>query len=162
MSEKMLVRNCSPTMAGLKTGNLFSCDFESVAQMREILRSYNRRLTPKGVRLLPVRFRNGRALIYVYRPTRLAQDLCDRTARDILHARGYRCDQPSACVARLARRLHDSEEFPHEIGLFLGYPPKDVHGFTTTRNAQSVCLISTANAPTCIPASGRKGKAWSA
>lgn len=129
MSEKMLVRNCSPTMAGLKTGNLFSCDFESVAQMREILRSYNRRLTPKGVRLLPVRFRNGRALIYVYRPTRLAQDLCDRTARDILHARGYRCDQPSACVARLARRLHDSEEFPHEIGLFLGYPPKDVHGF---------------------------------
>ena len=33
------------------------------------------------------------------------------------------CD-PFAEVARL-----EGEEFPHEIGLFLGYPPEDVEGF---------------------------------
>lgn len=129
MSENILIRNCSPTMAGLKTGNLFSCDFVSEAEMRQTLRSYNRRLTPKGVRLLPVRYRNGRALIYVYRPTRLAQDLSDGTARKILCSRGYRCENPDACVAQLAERLRRDEDFPHEIGLFLGYPPEDVHGF---------------------------------
>ena len=29
----------------------------------------------------------------------------------------------------LAKRLSDSAEFPHEIGLFLGYPIVDVIGF---------------------------------
>ena len=31
------------------------------------------------------------------------------------------------------RRLEGSEEFPHEIGLFLGYPPEDVRGFLDGR-----------------------------
>jgi len=29
MSEEMLVRYCSPTLAGMKTGNLFRAPFES-------------------------------------------------------------------------------------------------------------------------------------
>ena len=33
------------------------------------------------------------------------------------------------CVVDLVRRLKVSAEFPHEIGLFLGYPPLDVDGF---------------------------------
>jgi hypothetical protein len=32
------------------------------------------------------------------------------------------------------RRLRDSETFPHEIGLFLGYPPSDVDGFIRNPN----------------------------
>ena len=32
-------------------------------------------------------------------------------------------------VAALRRRLAQSGQFPHEIGLFLGYPPCDVLGF---------------------------------
>ena len=31
----------------------------------------------------------------------------------------------------MIRRLRQSGEFPHEIGLFLGYPPEDVQGFIT-------------------------------
>ena len=27
------------------------------------------------------------------------------------------------------QRLREAEEFPHEIGLFLSYPPEDVRGF---------------------------------
>ena len=30
---------------------------------------------------------------------------------------------------RSSRRLQESGDFPHEIGLFLGYPPEDVRGF---------------------------------
>ena len=33
------------------------------------------------------------------------------------------------CLRELTRRLREGEEFPHEIGLFLGYPPGDVEGF---------------------------------
>mgnify|MGYP006917983558 CR=1 FL=1 len=31
MSEEQVVRNCAPTLAGLKTGNLFACPYESQA-----------------------------------------------------------------------------------------------------------------------------------
>ena len=32
-------------------------------------------------------------------------------------------------VRTLIARLHENADFPHEIGLFLGYPPEDVDGF---------------------------------
>ena len=38
-----------------------------------------------------------------------------------------------ACIARLSRRLRENEDFPHEIGLFLSYPPEDVRGFIENR-----------------------------
>ena len=75
MSEEMLVRHCAPTLAGLKTGNLFSCEFEDEEAMRFSLRRWNRILGKKGLRLLPLRFRENRGLIYVFRPSRLSLDL---------------------------------------------------------------------------------------
>ena len=33
MSEELLIRHCAPTLAGLKTGSLFVCAFESNASM---------------------------------------------------------------------------------------------------------------------------------
>lgn len=36
---------------------------------------------------------------------------------------------------RLVRRLDENEEFLHEIGLFLGYPPEDVRGFIENKAA---------------------------
>lgn len=32
-------------------------------------------------------------------------------------------------LMRLSKRLNENGDFPHEIGLFLGYPVKDVEGF---------------------------------
>ncbi|MBQ7346941.1 MAG: DUF3793 family protein [Clostridia bacterium] len=129
MSERMLIQHCSPTLAGLKTGNLFSCSYQNVQEMRACLRTFNRRLGKKGLRVLPVKYHEGRALIYVYRPKQLARDLYDDSARQILGARGYSCDSPEKCIVQLVRRLQAAEDFPHEIGLFLGYPPEDVSGF---------------------------------
>ena len=129
MSEELLIRHCSPTLAGIKTGNLFACRFPGKAEMRECVRCWNNLLTKKGLRVLPLRFRNGRALIYLYRPARLSDDLRHGTAERILKERGYCTDTSEKCVVQLIRRLCEYEEFPHEIGLFLGYPPEDVRGF---------------------------------
>ncbi len=32
-------------------------------------------------------------------------------------------------MAHLRKKLRENNSFPHEIGLFLGYPPADVKGF---------------------------------
>lgn len=129
MSDEMIVRHCSPTLAGLKTGNLFTCSYESKEQLRNDIRSLNRRLSAKGLCILPLRIRKNNALIYVYRPSKLEKDLAHDDALPLLKNHGYMCDKPVKCIAHLICRLRDFSDFPHEIGLFLGYPPEDVKGF---------------------------------
>lgn len=138
MSEELIVRHCSPTLAGLKTGNMFSCRFHTVEQLREDIRRMNRRLAAKGLRILPLRIGERSALIYVYRPNKLQRDLAQGEACSILAQNGYACDKPSRCIARLRSRLQEQTDFPHEIGLFLGYPPEDVRGFIDNRSPKLV------------------------
>ena len=140
MSEDMLVQHCSPTLAGIKTGNMFSCKFADDAEMRNCVRCWNRIFVKKGLRVLPLRFQNNRALVYVYRPSRLSSDLRDDAAYRILQECGYETSHPERYIPELIRRLHEKEEFPHEIGLFLGYPPEDVRGFMENKAADCKCV----------------------
>lgn len=140
MSEEMIVRHCSPTLAGMKTGSMFAYNYASENEMWESVRSWNRLLTKKGLRVLPLKFRNNRALIYVYRPARLSQDLQNDTACRLLQERGYGMETPERCVLQLMKRLGEYEEFPHEIGLFLGYPPEDVCGFIENKAECCKCV----------------------
>ena len=96
--------------------------------MKAELRKLNRRFAPKGLRFLPLRIEKNYALIYVYRPERLKADLSYKEASGILNRYGYGTTE-SRCVAHLIGRLRENGDFPHEIGLFLSYPPEDVKGF---------------------------------
>ncbi len=139
MSERILIQKCSPTLAAMKTGNMFSCKFETACVMKGWLRNWNKKLSAKGLRFLPLRYRDGRALIYVYRPSKLKCDLRDNMAREILRSRGYPTETPGLCIARLIRKISECGDFPHEVGLFLGYPPEDVLGFIENKSCESKC-----------------------
>lgn len=140
MSEDHLVRYCAPTLAGIKTGSLFGCPCTSADTLRKTVRDLNKRLVPKGLRVLPLRFSNQKALMYVYRPSGLRQDLSHETASRLLKEKGYCTGSCENCIAQLARKLHECEEFPHEIGLFLGYPPEDVAGFMENNACGCKCV----------------------
>ena len=84
MSERMIVQHCSPTLAGMKTGNLFLCPFESNEDMLGFVRRLNKTLSEKGLRVLPLRNENCRTLIYVYRMSHLSRDLQHDKARQML------------------------------------------------------------------------------
>ena len=140
MSEDLLIRHCSPTLAGIKTGNLFSCACSSREELTKDLCRLNRKLVPRGIRVLPLRVRKGRALIYAYRPNALEIDLTDLRARELLAAYGYTPEKPDCCVVQLMRRLQSAGEFPHEIGLFLSYLPEDVLGFICDGACNHKCV----------------------
>lgn len=140
MSEDMIVRHCSPTLAGIKTGNMFACSFSDAVEMRDNLRRLNRLLGKKGLRVLPLRFQNNRALVYIYRPSHLYRDLQHDIACRLLQERGYGMETPQRCVLQLMKRIGECEEFPHEIGLFLGYPPEDVCGFIENKAEGCKCV----------------------
>ncbi len=140
MSDELLVRHCSPTLAGIKAGSLFPCDCPSPEELCEEIRHLNRMMVPKGLCVLPLRFEGGRALIYVYRPDSLSVMLQDTAAVEILTGCGYRESEVGPCVCRLCTRFRSGEDFPHEVGLFLGYPPEDVRGFIEHKACGYKCV----------------------
>ena len=92
------------------------------------------------IRLLPLRFKNGRALIYVYRPSQLNKDFQDVGVCQLLAQQGYCTENCQQCVVRLIHKLRENAEFPHEIGLFLGYPCEDVKRFIENKAARAKCV----------------------
>ena len=139
MPEEDIIRFCAPTLAGIKTGSLFACMFPGKPDLFREVRSLNRRLTAKGIRVIPLSFKKNRALLYFYRPGLLKETLCHSLASNLLAQRGYPCGRPECCIVKLVEQLKNSPEFPHEIGLFLGYPPEDVRGFIEHRALGCKC-----------------------
>ncbi|MDR2849726.1 MAG: DUF3793 family protein [Verrucomicrobiota bacterium] len=79
-------------------------------------------------------------LVFFYDPVLLSETLADPQNRRFLAARGC-CGAPSltADLNWLENRFHSfSHTFPHEIGVFLGYPLKDVEGFVGCQRSADV------------------------
>lgn len=127
--SNQIVKHCAPTLAGLKSGNMFSACCENYKDMLYDIRNLNRRLATKGIRIIPLKCSGKRCLIYVFRLSALRCDLADEYACKILKESGYKSCRPNDCIGRLLKKLNASDQFPHEIGLFLGYPPEDVCGY---------------------------------
>ena len=140
MSEEVIVKYCLPALAGIMTGSLFSCSYDSKNEVYVFLRELNISLRNKGVRFMPLRFKDKKVLIYAYRPSRLLPEVQGKEADELLSRHGYCTQNCGRCLSRLMERLSESDEFPHEIGLFLGYPVEDVKGFIENKAACAKCV----------------------
>lgn len=139
--EETVIRMAAPTLAGIKTGSLFPYYYESREELGKEMGRINRLLIPRGLRLVLLRLTERSALLYLFRPSDLEKDLENCTAEELLRCAGYPCADCRACLCHLLKRFQSGEGFPHEIGLFLSYPPEDVKGFLTNRdNCKAICL----------------------
>lgn len=70
------------------------------------------------------------AKVVIYRPEK-AKAALNEAGPCLLHQTlGYPCSiEPDVFLSELARRWQTQAEIPHEVGLILGYPLKDVLGF---------------------------------
>ncbi len=127
--SNQIVRHCAPTLAGIKCGNMFSISCEKIEETLNEIQGLNQCLLNKGIKIIPLRFSKKRCLIYVFRHSALNVNLADEKACKILKDLGYESCNPEKCLEILLKRFDVSKQFPHEIGLFLGYPPEDVFGF---------------------------------
>lgn len=140
--ETALVQQCAPALAGLKPANLFRWVEPDAAAMYRTVAKWQAALQPSGVsiRILKECPKTSAFLIYVYRQARLEQILAGRAEQAYLRSAGYTgvcgCD---ACLAQLSLRLCCDGDFPHEIGIFLGYPLEDVVGFVKNKGKNYTC-----------------------
>lgn len=139
MSSELLVKFCSPTLAGLKVANLFSCHYESEEKLQSEIKKYNHLLNKKGLYFQVLRLKEGMALIYVYRKNKLKEILSRVDVQEFLSTYEYTTMEIADCIAILKSHLLYAD-FPHEIGIFLGYPLADVKAFIENKGLGHKCL----------------------
>lgn len=127
--ERVLLTHCAPTLAGLKCANLVRLTGPR-AELEAAAQAWKATLAPRGVHVRTARWDGDSALLYLYREGHLRREWEKPGAADFLRRHEY---DPGAAVQEnvelLLRRIARRPCFPHEIGLFLGYPLEDVQGF---------------------------------
>ena len=122
---------CAPTLAGLKPASLFRYQPAPGQDAAAMAAAWHTELSPRGVTVQVLKQcpRTGAVLVYVYRPARVAKLLADDRTLAFLAGEGYTPGTADELLAQLAERLCCEQDFPHEIGVFLGSPLADVIGF---------------------------------
>ena len=139
--EAVLVRQCAPTLAGVKPGSIFCFNHSPLEVSRQKVCQWNKQLAPFGltVQILLERPSSSSVIVFVYRHNRLEQMLSDDAYQSFLAQAGYERTNLDDLLEQLAQRLRTQPEFPHEIGVFLGYPLRDVIGFIENHGRNFTC-----------------------
>ena len=128
--ESLLGFHGAPTFAGEKPAVLLSFRKSQFEDFDAMLASFLPCFRCKGISVLRLVEGEEYVLVLFYRARRLARYVKRADARMLLSACGYDADAPLGELLReVQRRMEIKKSFPHEIGLFLGYPPEDVRGF---------------------------------
>lgn len=139
MSDELLLQCASPTLAALKVGSLISYRTTDSEALLQTIALWNARLNPKGVAVTLLQQKSTLFLVYVHRPLVLAQHLLSEEVQHLLRPLGYSSCKMEESLSHLQDRLANEVEFPHEIGLFLGYPPSDVAAFMQNKGCNGKC-----------------------
>ena len=139
--EAVLVRQCAPTLAEMKPGSIFCFNHSPLEVSRQKVCQWNNQLAPFGltVQILLERPGSNSVIVFVYRHDSLEQMLSDDAYQSFLEGAGYTGTNLDGLLEQLACRLRTQPEFPHEIGVFLGYPLRDVIGFIENRGRNFTC-----------------------
>ena len=119
---------CAPFLKGIKISSVITMGQEMCKELKEIFQE-----TEVEYRILSVR--EGRCLVFFFRRSVLEEHLMLTENQYLLQSYGYQTEKQSLdqMLQKLAARVNMLDErnlgFPHEIGVFLGYPKEDVEGF---------------------------------
>ncbi|MBS5144500.1 MAG: DUF3793 family protein [Butyricicoccus pullicaecorum] len=128
--DLLLAEHSAPVLAGLKTANLISCRKEWYPDLPEMLTVYQQAFAARGICFRILCSCDYRFLLLIYRPERLLKDLESVQVRELLQRYRYPMYKGlDALIDHLSERTSNQKGFPHEIGVFLGYPIEDVYGF---------------------------------
>ncbi len=135
--ESMFLYSTAPVIRRAKPAVLFRMGQQYMPAFRQ---RQNALCRATNLKVMEMSSSEKSVLLFVYEEANLEKALRKNLAVQILHAYGYIPDEQSlsAMLAYLKGRLQD-ESFPHEIGLFLGYPPDDVQSFIA--NGGQNCML---------------------
>lgn len=134
MIEKAVAYHCGPTLAGIKPANIVSCYKSENPDIHEEICRLNRQFNAKDIYFEVLFECSKRVLLMVFNGRLLDGRLRDSEVKMLLQTYGYPDGaERTEYIGYLKKRLLE-DEFPHEIGAFLGYPVHDIRGFINNRD----------------------------
>ncbi len=129
-----ILQHASAAIAGIKAGNLFRVpnqlwNAENSAPLSA--------LHAVQLQCMPVQKSQETVLLYLYNPDLLNIILTRPENIFFMTQLGYP-PHPDKYLPILLRKIREGYTFPHEIGLFLGYPLGDVEGYIKNKGQNSL------------------------
>jgi len=124
--ENQIALQCAPLIAGLKPSNLLSISKANLSCVKRILKG-------TGISYTVLLISGQRITLLLYKREELLQYLAKPEVEALFKTMGY-----EACILeeilpvfqkRYRKYMEETKDFPHEMGLLLGYPVEDVEGF---------------------------------
>ena len=134
--EVQLLLQCAPMIAGLKASNLLIFASENEADARRIL---------NGTKISCARLArmDKKTTMLIYHEQWVKEYLASREVSELLRVLGYEGKgfyEVLHSVRKKYRSYMKKEgEFPHELGLLLGYPAEDVKGYMDNKGRNYLC-----------------------
>ncbi len=133
--ETQIVFQCAPVIAGLKASNLLIIKNDDVCYMKKIIDKTN-------LSYYMLFTTDKRTTILIYDKSLLKKYLSQERVIRFLKDTGYENCRLKKLLpvykSRYERYKTGVREFPHEIGILLGYPIEDVEGFIKNKGKNSL------------------------
>lgn len=134
--ELQLALQCAPVITGLKLSNLLTISPVGYAQVEQITEG-------SFISMYPLLETEEKVVILLYQKKPLEKYISMHRVKRLLEEEGYTEFSLEAVLPVFCERYEKYEEskenFPHELGLLLGYPPEDVEGFIRHQGKNSLC-----------------------
>lgn len=135
-AETQIAVHCAPLIAGIKISNLLILQ---KGQARRVRQLFDR----AGFAQVTLYSGGQKDAILIFRNQELDSYLSCERVKKMLCRMGYRDAPPEQLLEMFALRYASYRKgqgrFPHEMGLFLGYPPEDVEGFIENGGKEALC-----------------------
>ncbi len=134
-----LAFHSAPTLLGIKCANMIALSSDEF-DIESHIEYFNAKACAKGLKSLKLCSCGRKALVLIYSERLMELRLADKEIRALLEEYGYSPEfNVEQCLERLSERIGESGDFPHEIGVFLGYPIEDVIGFIENKGSNYKC-----------------------
>ena len=135
--QEKAAEQCAPVIFGIKPSNLLIIEQSYAKALKSLVET-------TGLKVRCFEHREERQVWFMFREEPLYRQLMDPDNRAFMKQFGYTEDMTmDEMLVYAAKRFREYKagkaDFPHEMGIFLGYPLGDVKGFIEHHGRNCLC-----------------------
>lgn len=126
--NQIFLRYSSQSVCGIKPANLFTVPSENFTV--EIFREWQLIVNEQGLEISAFKISDRTTMLFIYNKKWIQKIIENPLVVPYLEKKGYSSiHDTNKTIQDLSNRLRSKKDFPHEVGIFLGYPFDDVIKF---------------------------------
>ena len=134
--QTQLALQCAPLITGMKVSNLLIVQNENIFKVRQILKDTD-------IQYFVLLKTEQKTTMLLYKKNELEAYLSEEQVKLFLMEMGYPVSALCHVLPMLQAEYRDymakKKQFPHELGILLGYPVEDVEGFIKNKGRNCLC-----------------------